>query len=124
RDDNTALRGAGSARRGERHDNSSDARARWCSGLVSRTYGGSVNLSRYFQKALFVLAAGNLAVLVWDLITGGIYFKVFGHVISSWDIRRPAGAAAVCGALALWLRDRSAAIPTWLLIPRWSRRIA
>jgi hypothetical protein len=73
---------------------------------------------------VFVLAVGNAAVLAWDLITGGIYFTAFGWVVSSSDIRRPFGAAAVCGALALWLRDRSAATPTWDVIPRWSRAIA
>jgi len=80
---------------------------------------------RYLQTVLFVVAIGNLAVLVWDLVTDGIHIKVFGHVVfSSWDIRRPSGAAAICGAIALWLRDRSAPTPTWALLPRWSRWIA
>jgi len=79
---------------------------------------------RYVQTVLFALAVVNAAVLAWDLITGGIYFKVFGWVVSSWDVRRPFGAAAICGALALWLRDRSTATPTWDVIPRWSRSIA
>jgi hypothetical protein len=79
---------------------------------------------RNVQTVLFVLAAGNAAVLAWDLITGGIYFKVFGWVVSSSDIRRPFWAASVCGALALWLSDRSALTPTWNVIPRWSRSIA
>ena len=43
------------------------------------------NRLRYQQTVLFVVAIGNLTVLVRDLITGGIHVKVFGHVIfSSW----------------------------------------
>ncbi len=81
--------------------------------------------SRRLQTVLFIVAAGNLAVLLWDLATGGIYVKILGHVVfSSSDTRRPFGAAVICGAAALWLRDRSAAIPTWELIPRYSRWIA
>jgi hypothetical protein len=79
---------------------------------------------RRLRTVLFIVAAGNLAVLLWDLATGGIYFKVFGHVVSSSDTRRPFWAAAACGAVVLWLRDRGGAIPTWDLIPRCSRWIA
>jgi hypothetical protein len=79
---------------------------------------------RLIQRALFVVAAVNAAVLVWDLITGGIYFKVLGVAFSSWDIRRPALYAAISGALALWLRDRSAAETSWDWIARRSRPIA
>jgi len=76
------------------------------------------------QRVLFLVAAGNFAVLVWDLIAGGIHFKVFGVPFSSWDIRRPAFYAATSGALALWLADRTAPFTTWQRIARRSRSIA
>ena len=92
--------------------------------LVTDTDAAPSRRVRVIQRALFIVAAINAAVLIWDLITGGIYLKVLGVTISSWDIRRPALYAAISGGLALWIRDRTAPITSWDWIARRSRSIA
>src|SRR4051812_14032382 len=79
---------------------------------------------RNLRTALNLLAAANLAVVAWDLATGGIYFTVFGIVVSSWEVAKPVGYAAVCAAASLWLGDRSAPVVSWDRIPRWAPRAA
>src|SRR5262249_50385789 len=70
--------------------------------------------------ALIVLAAASLAVVAWDLATGGIYFTVFGVVVSSWEMVKPIRYGAACAAVAIWLQDRVSATPSWDLLPRWA----
>jgi len=81
-------------------------------------------VSTKLQRALLICAAANLAVAGWDLATGGIYIKVFGVVFSSWETSKPIRYAAVCAAVALWLRDRGAAATSWDLVPRFSAQAA
>ncbi len=75
------------------------------------------------QHALTAIALLCLAVVAWDLATGGIYFTVFGIVVSSWEISKPITYAAICGALALWLRDHTEQ-PSWTSSHRWAPAIA
>lgn len=81
-------------------------------------------MSKRLQHLLLCCAAANLAVVVWDLATGGIYFDIHGFVFSSWEIAKPVRYAAVCTAVALWLHDRGAATTSWDLIPRFSAHAA
>lgn len=81
-------------------------------------------MSKKLQRVLLICAAGNLAVVAWDLATGGIYFQIFGIVFSSWEVAKPLRYAAVCATVAVWLRDRGAATTSWDLIPRFCARTA
>src|SRR5437899_3966965 len=82
------------------------------------------SVSKNLQRVLMICAAGNLAVVAWDLATGGIYFRAFGIVFSSWEIAKPLRYAGVCAAVAIWLRDRGAATTSWDQIQRFSARTA
>lgn len=79
-------------------------------------------VAKKLQRALIVCAAVNVAVVAWDLATGGIYVTVFGFVFSSWEIAKPIRYAGACLAVAIWLRDRDSAPTTWECIPQWSAR--
>ena len=81
-------------------------------------------MSKNLQRALVICAAANLAVVAWDLATGGIYFRVFGLVFSSWEVAKPLRYAGVCAAVAIWLRDRGVATTSWDLIQQFSTRTA
>jgi len=76
------------------------------------------------QRSLLALAALNLAVVVWDIVTGGIYFTVFGVAFSSWEIAKPLRYAAGCAATAVWLRDRAAVRASWNTVSPWIARAA
>jgi hypothetical protein len=76
------------------------------------------------QRSLLTLAALNLAVVVWDIVTGGIYFTIFGVVFSSWEIGKPLRYAAGCAATAVWLRDRAAVRASWDIRWPWAARAA
>jgi Dolichyl-phosphate-mannose-protein mannosyltransferase len=81
-------------------------------------------VSKNLQRALVIVAAANLAVVAWDLAQGGIYFRIFGFVFSSWEVGKPLRYAGVCVAVAIWLRDRGAATTSWDQIQRFSARTA
>jgi dolichyl-phosphate-mannose-protein mannosyltransferase len=81
-------------------------------------------VSKKLQRALLFCAAANLAVVAWDLATGGIYIAVGRLVFSSWEIAKPVRYAVVCLAVAIWLRDRRAATTSWDLLPRFSSAAA
>jgi Dolichyl-phosphate-mannose-protein mannosyltransferase len=81
-------------------------------------------VSKRLQRILVICAVANLAVVAWDLATGGIYFRIFGIVFSSWEIAKPVRYAGVCAAVAIWLRDRGAATTSWDQIQRFSARTA
>ena len=70
-------------------------------------------VSKNLQRALWICAAANLAVVAWDLATGGIHFQFFGVVLSSWEIAKPLRYAAISATVAIWLRDRGAATTSW-----------
>jgi len=76
------------------------------------------------QRSLLALAALNLAVVVWDIVGGGIYFTVFGVVVSSWEVAKPLRYAAGCAATAVWLHDRAAVRASWDAWPSWTARAA
>ena len=81
-------------------------------------------VSKHLQCILVFFAAANLAVVAWDLVTGGIYFRVFGIVFSSWEVAKPLRYAAVCATVAIWLRDRGAATTSWDQLPRFATQTA
>jgi hypothetical protein len=70
-------------------------------------------VSKNLQRALWICAAANLAIVAWDLVTGGIYYRLFGVVFSSWEIAKPLRYAAVSVTVAIWLRERGAATTSW-----------
>src|SRR5207302_10204914 len=92
--------------------------------LASSSVFRGKSVSKKLQRVLMICAAGNLAVVAWDLATGGIYFTIFGIVLSSWEVAKPLRYAAVCATVAIWLRDRGAATTSWDQIPRFSTRTA
>jgi len=81
-------------------------------------------VAKNLQRVLVICAAANLAVVAWDLATGGIYFRIFGIVFSSWEVAKPLRYAAVCATVAIWLRDRGAATTSWDQLPTFSARAA
>jgi len=76
------------------------------------------------QRTLLAFAALNLAVVAWDVVSGGIHFTVFGVVFSSWEIAKPLRYAAGCAATAVWLHDRAAARASWDTLSPWTARAA
>ena len=81
-------------------------------------------MTERLQRALIGVAVVNLAVVAWDVASGGIYFTVFGRVVSSWEVMKPIRYAAACAAVAIWLQDRTGATTSWDLICRWAGRAA
>jgi hypothetical protein len=80
-------------------------------------------VSKNIQRALALCAAANLAVVAWDLSTGGIYLRIFGVVFSSWEIAKPLRYAVVCATVAIWLRDRGSNNTSWDQMPRFASHI-
>src|SRR5262249_8137618 len=60
------------------------------------------------QRVLILSGLVCFVVAIWDLTMGGFYVRVFGVRISSWEVHKPFRNAMLCGAAALWLRDRAA----------------
>ena len=63
---------------------------------------------RSLRIALVVGACVAGGVAVWDLFTGGFYFRVLGIRVSSWDASKPFRIAILATVVALWLHDREA----------------
>lgn len=78
------------------------------------------------QLALVAVSLVALAVVVWDLLMGGFYFRVVGVRVSSWEAYKPFRVALAAMVAAIQLHDWSSppSDTSWNVLVRWSRGIA
>ena len=81
---------------------------------------------RRLQIGLLIVALVAASVAIWDLVTGGFYFRLLGIRVSSREAYKPFRIALLAAVAVIQLNDSQSApaAASWNAIVRWARWIA